>query len=651
VKGSESNPANITGVSHKSVGSLTNWPAFKNILPVRAKQAEPQPETTNAGQITGLKMRVKLLKARGSNTAGTYLELEDNDAVKAVASGEAMPEHAAQAIEARDAELVTIKAKQTESDKSRIVEAIDRGVKRGALLPKGTDAKSQETIKATQFDRLLKGADVNLLIEMLDNMPQVTNPEGLTGRRIQAENGSVDKHVFGGEPTAAEVVEKIISASGKDRIGSAIGACHRPLSLQQGGSSLSDIQAAAAESLDNARLLKAHVLDAYNKQGDWALRQMVRAISDVTDPNTQVGTLSSTLVLMRNLGYLKNKLNFMPYISTDLRAEPARYGQSVLTRYITPPNVLTYVPGTGYTSDATAISNYIANLGTNKANIGTSVSGVAADVAGTHTLSAPSTTDVPVIINNHTGVEIRFPTSTIGATVRNLFAEQQGAQMYSLAEFINKVFLATVFSATWNGISATALPLGGNTFGLSGVVKIKNKFSINKMPDTGRFAVLHSVYHDNILTDASLLTAKAILAVNGGESDFETGELPTLFGIKVLESQLAAYKSAGSVAAAFTGLVTPTDPTTIAAVAPDGIGFAGNSASALFVARLPQDYTTVLPNIPATAAIEIVTEPDSGLSLLFTKYVDHSLAEVKARCAIMFGFAQGDPRQGFVLTP
>jgi hypothetical protein len=162
---------------------------------------------------------------------------------------------------------------------------------------------------------------------------------------------------------------------------------------------------------------------------------------------------------------------------------------------------------------------------------------------------------------------------------------------------------------------------------------------------------LHSVYHYNILTDASLLTAKAILAVNGGESDFETGELPTLFGIKVLESQLAAYKSAGSVAAAFTGLVTPTDPTTIAAVAPDGIGFAGNSASALFVARLPQDYTTVLPNIPATAAIEIVTEPDSGLSLLFTKYVDHSLAEVKARCAIMFGFAQGDPRQGFVLTP
>lgn len=38
VRGSASNPARVTGVAF-SVGSLTNKPAFKNILPVRAKQA------------------------------------------------------------------------------------------------------------------------------------------------------------------------------------------------------------------------------------------------------------------------------------------------------------------------------------------------------------------------------------------------------------------------------------------------------------------------------------------------------------------------------------------------------------------------------------------------------------------------------------
>lgn len=41
-RGSRSNPAKVTGVSF-SIGSLTNKPAFKNIVPVRAKE-EPAPE-------------------------------------------------------------------------------------------------------------------------------------------------------------------------------------------------------------------------------------------------------------------------------------------------------------------------------------------------------------------------------------------------------------------------------------------------------------------------------------------------------------------------------------------------------------------------------------------------------------------------------
>ena len=69
----------------------------------------------------------------------------------------------------------------------------------------------------------------------------------------------------------------------------------------------------------------------------------------------------------------------------------------------------------------------------------------------------------------------------------------------------------------------------------------------------------------------------------------------------------------------------------------------------VFVARVPQDYTQILKDIPATAAIEIVTEPDSGMSMLFVKYVNHQLASVSARCALMYGAAQGDPRVGIIL--
>ncbi len=46
VRGSESNPAHIIGVSEKSVGSLTNWPAFKDILPVTAKEPDANKKNT-----------------------------------------------------------------------------------------------------------------------------------------------------------------------------------------------------------------------------------------------------------------------------------------------------------------------------------------------------------------------------------------------------------------------------------------------------------------------------------------------------------------------------------------------------------------------------------------------------------------------------
>lgn len=58
VRGSETNPAEVKAVSNKSVGSLTNWPAFKTILPVTAK--EPGGKKKDAKVLTGMdKIRAK----------------------------------------------------------------------------------------------------------------------------------------------------------------------------------------------------------------------------------------------------------------------------------------------------------------------------------------------------------------------------------------------------------------------------------------------------------------------------------------------------------------------------------------------------------------------------------------------------------------
>lgn len=53
LRGSEKNPAKIVGIGRKSGGSLTNWPAFKDILPLTAK--EPDEIVKAAGNSEGVK--------------------------------------------------------------------------------------------------------------------------------------------------------------------------------------------------------------------------------------------------------------------------------------------------------------------------------------------------------------------------------------------------------------------------------------------------------------------------------------------------------------------------------------------------------------------------------------------------------------------
>jgi len=79
------------------------------------------------------------------------------------------------------------------------------------------------------------------------------------------------------------------------------------------------------------------------------------------------------------------------------------------------------------------------------------------------------------------------------------------------------------------------------------------------------------------------------------------------------------------------------------------IGVSGTRSALLFVSRVPLDYTKVLPDVPATAAIELVTEPRTGLTLMVLKYLDHSYETANMRVQLMFGTAIGDERQGMLL--
>lgn len=609
VRGSASNPAKVTGVSPKSVGSLTNWPAFKAILPVKANQAEPQPATKPAEkqheQNNKMKTKIKFVRASadGKYAAGIVAELEAEDAAPFVQAGEAAePAHA------------DLLIKTAATEKKLLKSAIVRAVERGALPKAGADGKDhadteKAIVKAESY--LTNGVPVSDVCEIIDGMPaKVAAPAAKSGLFIRASGSSekLEGQVMVGAETVEETCQGILKAY-EPMVGEVNGA----KGLVRAGR----MDEAITASRNIANLYRSGIIPVLEKGGDFAVKDLVRA-ADTQDPNGQLGTIATGILLMRDLGYLKAKLIPLDICTTDLSAEPVKFNQQIITRYKTPPNVLTWKKGVGYTASANDT---------------------------VRTTSTPSTTDVAINMAQNKAVCVQFDNQLLGSTMRNLFGEQQPMEFYALAQAINQHVISTLIAYGWTPKTAGGTALNPPKFNANGwnipsLVTIKNKMTLAQIPDDAgaRKILLHSFFHDILLQDSNLLTAYVIKAALAAQSNpaltnFAQTDLPVLFGLDVTESQL------------FSDV-----PYVDSAWSPATFGFAGTKSASLFVSRIPNDYSTALADVPATAAIQVVTEPDSNLSMLFSKWVDNGAKVTNAECALMYQCAGGDPRQGFLLN-
>lgn len=530
-------------------------------------------------------------------------------------------------------QLEAAKAAARKQVEALVVKAIGKAVEREAIVPQGEGENSAETIKAACMKQIDAGADAEFVVGYIDGL-QSKDDAVLASRTVMFNNAN------GGGFRGQTIEVPYGSISIKDATEGYVKASENQNLLCQ--------QNRWDEALRCSREAGLILQRNHMKHDDMLLTEAVKGATrfdpmtikaaTFSDPNTQVGALAGDLILMRNLGFLVAKLNWLKQLSTDLSGEPAKFGQQVMTRYIVVPNVLTWVPGVGFTSDAATIA---------AANAGTTQSGATTQATGTVTKSVPSTKDKGVTMDMFKAVEVEFPVSLISGTARNLFAEQYSAQLYGLAEAINKHVLAGLFSATWGTDGTTGLTYRYvedlATWNLKSMIKIKNKFTLARIPDVGRTLLLHPFYHDQLLADTNLVTAKAILAlIKKDMSSFEDGELPVIYGVKPLESQFSSATSAGVL----TDWVDDANPGTT-----NIVGFGGNMSAYLFVSRPPQDWTTTLTQlgIPATASIRLVTEPTSGLTVMVFSYVDNGRMSVSQRVCLMWGRAQGDPRSGFLV--
>ena len=228
-------------------------------------------------------------------------------------------------------------------------------------------------------------------------------------------------------------------------------------------------------------------------------------------------------------------------------------------------------------------------------------------VAG-YASSDVTTTDVNLTISAHKAVQIEFDANTLGSTKRDLIGEQIEGAHYAIGKGISDTMLALLIAANFptplvqaiGGFGRATLKAGGATLSKRGVPKV------------GRVALLNVDYHEAIGNDASII-------------QLATYQKPEIITDNLLPKiqRFQPYEVANM-------------PTTA-----NLVGFLGTPDALAVATRVPNDYTTVMGDVPNNGIVEIVTNPDSGISVMLVKFIDHRGGKAVWRAAVMWGAAKG----------
>lgn len=310
--------------------------------------------------------------------------------------------------------------------------------------------------------------------------------------------------------------------------------------------------------------------------------------ADSTDPSTHLGTLAGSLVTQRTLELLRTQFPVLGRITTDFSDLPAQFNQTIISRIIDIPAAQDYDPDDGWNTDASAVTH-----------------------------------DVPIKIDKHKGVPITFNQNILASTVRRLFEEFAPASSYALARAMVDDLYANITDVNFtnNTVQAT------NTFARQHVISMGTALTLRGVPqgDMNRTLLLYPTVFGNLAQDQNLVSFAAFQRPDL----FERGSQDTAFafpvhGFSVYEAQNLPTNN---------GNVT---------------GFGFSKSALVLAARVPNDYTSVLPGA-GNGNVQVITDPDLGLSVMLVQYVDHKKGTATQRIALMYGTAAGQPSAGQIL--
>jgi hypothetical protein len=274
-------------------------------------------------------------------------------------------------------------------------------------------------------------------------------------------------------------------------------------------------------------------------------------------------------------------------ITTDFSDLPAQFNQTIVSRIIDIPGAQDYDTTNGWTD------------------------------------STPTTHDVPITINKHKGVPITFNQNILASTVRRLFDEFAPASSYALAKaMVDDVYTnITDANFTNNTVQAT------NSFARSNVIDMGTALTLRGVPqgDMNRTLMLYPTAFAKLAQDQNLVSFAAFQRPDL----FERGSQDTAFAFPVH---------------GFSVHEAPNLPTNNGNVT----GFGFSKSALVLAARVPNDYTSVLPGA-SYGNVQVITDPDLGLSVMLVQYVDHKKGTATQRIALMYGTAAGQGNAGQLL--
>lgn len=539
-RGSEENPARITGLVFPACGTLTNNPAFQKILPLWAKNARRNHAPAHAGAPSGNeqpKEQMKLTPEAKAALQARKSELEQKlPTLRASATAAPNDAAAEDALSAAEGELETADAKLAAHDaltrndeletalraqRTKDAEiAVAAAVRRGAI--RAADTALQETWK-------------NKCIEDPNNIPLLASMNGspaLEARRITA-----------------------------------------PLQLQ-------------VTREDSGTVLRAYSAEKDpRKKGALFARDIRERIKNreelpIRATNTP-GTLVGELIMQQALELLTLEQPMIAALSTNFSDQSARMNQEINTRIVGIPGTTAYNTSTGYSSENTVM------------------------------------TDVPVVINRHFSCQVEFGEEELAGTNRRLFDELAPAMAYAIGKEMIDYALSLVTTANYTETPTTEALID---FDRATVIAIAGALSDRGVPPTNRTLLLIGGYYDKLFSDETVV----LLAANQ-RADLITGSrLIPLHDFNVMRA--------------------PTLPST-----GNLTGFGFSRSALVLAARVPSDYANVFPGVTGGGISQIITNPQTGLSVHSVQFVDHILGKAYMRLASMYGAAKGQIKAGQIL--